>query len=223
MMFHDRADAGRQLAGRLLHLRDEDTVVLALPRGGVPVAAVIAETLHAPLDLLIVRKIGAPGHQELAVGAVMGGVHPATVLNEDIIRGLGVPGGYIEREAERQRAEIERRRAVYLRGRSPAALQGRTALVVDDGIATGATMRVALRALNMGGAVRRVVLAVPVAPPEVGEQLRRLCDEAIFLALPSSFRAVGQYYRNFTQTEDGEVVALLDQAAARMSGPGQHP
>jgi len=218
MIFQNRADAGRRLADRLIHLKPQEPVVLALPRGGVPVAAVVAEALGAPLDLLFVRKIGAPGFPELAVGAVIDGAKPTTVLNEDIIRGLGVSRSYLEQAARQELAVIDRRRSMYLRGRPPIKLDGRAALVVDDGIATGATMRVALRALAMGHIAQRVVLAVPVAPPEVAEALRRLCDEAVFLSTPPQFRAVGQYYADFAQTDDAEVIALLDQATARVAG-----
>lgn len=217
MRFLDRADAGRQLAQCLLHLKDQDPVVLALPRGGVPVGFEVAEALGAPLDLLLVRKIGAPGQAELAVGAVVDGVRSETLINEDIVRQLGVPASYLEREAKRQLAEIERRRAAYLSGRLPIALKGRTAIVVDDGIATGATVRASLRALAASGAARRVVLAVPVAPAAMVKASGALCDEAVILATPKDFRAVGLHYRDFHQTDDAEVIELLKRAAARTS------
>lgn len=214
MMFRDRRDAGRQLVPRLLHLRGADPVVLALPRGGVPVAFEVAEALAAPLDLVMVRKLGAPGFPELAVGAVVDGAHPETVINEEIRRELAVPDGFIARESAEQLAEIERRRGLYLRGRPPPQLRGRTVIVVDDGIATGATIRAALRALGGSGAARRV-LAVPVAPPDTAAELEEMCDEAAFLFLPQPFGSVGRYYRDFNATEDAEVVALLDRAAER--------
>lgn len=220
MRFLDRADAGRHLAQCLLHLMDQDPVVLALPRGGVPVGFAIAEALGAPLDLLLVRKIGAPGQAELAVGAVTDGARPETLINEDIVRQLGVPASYLEREATRQLAEIERRRAAYLRGRPPVALEGRTAIVVDDGIATGATVRASLRALAASGTARRVVLAVPVAPAAMVKALSALCDEAVILFTPEDFHAVGLHYGDFRQTEDTEVVELLDRAAARTPAAG---
>jgi putative phosphoribosyl transferase len=188
--------------------------VLALPRGGVPVAFEIAAALGAPLDLLLVRKIGAPGFAELAVGAVVDGARPEAVVNEEVVRELGVSATYLEREAARELAKIERRRALYLRGRLPVALDGRTAVVVDNGIATGATVRVAVQALARSGAARRVVLAAPVAPREAA---RALCDEAVFLAEPALFGSVGAFYDDFRQTEDAEVIALLDRAAVRVS------
>jgi putative phosphoribosyl transferase len=214
MMFRDREEAGHALAQRLVHLKGAEPVVLALPRGGVPVAAPIAEALAAPLDLLMVRKIGAPGHAEFGIGAVVDGDRPETVLDEESVRLLGVPPGYIERETERQLAEIERRRALYLHGRPAVALGGRTAVIVDDGVATGGTVRVALQAVARAGA-RRVVLAVPVAPADTAVALRALCDETVFLYTPHDFGAVGFYYDDFRQVADSEVVALLDRAARR--------
>lgn len=216
MTFRDRRDAGRQLARRLMHLRGADPVVLALPRGGVPVAFEVAEALAAQLDLVMVRKLGAPGFPELAVGAVVDGAHPETVINEEIRRELAVSAEFIARESAAQLAEIERRRDTYLRGRPPPQLRGRTVIVVDDGIATGATVRVALQAIAGSGAASRV-LAVPVAPPDTAAELEALCDEAVFLFLPDPFGAVGRYYRDFDATEDAEVIALLDRAAQRFS------
>jgi putative phosphoribosyl transferase len=213
MRFRDREEAGRLLAQHLLHLKDTDPVVLALPRGGVPVALPIAEVLGgAPLDLLLVRKIGAPFNPEYGIGAVVDGDQPETVLNEDAVRALGVPPDWIARESARELEEIERRRALYLRGRRPAGLRGRTAVVVDDGIATGGTVRVALQALARSGAPRRIVLAAPVAPADTAAMLRESCDEAVFLHTPEDFGAVGYSYDDFRQIEDAEVIALLDCA-----------
>ncbi|MBO1076243.1 phosphoribosyltransferase [Roseomonas marmotae] len=217
-MLEDRAAAGRALAARLMHLRDAAPVVLALPRGGVPVAFEVAAALGAPLDILLVRKIGAPHFPELAAGAVLGGAHPGTVINEAVVRELGISEAYLEREAARQRAEITRRSDAYLRGRPPLPVENRTVIVVDDGAATGATARVALRMLRAAGLARRVVLAVPVAAPEVAAMLRGLCDDAVFLALPDPFGAVGRFYEDFTQVEDAVVIDLLDRAATRQGG-----
>ncbi|MXP63035.1 phosphoribosyltransferase [Roseomonas sp. M0104] len=222
MIFRDRAQAGRALAQRLMHLRSARPVVLALPRGGVPVAAEIAEALAAPLDLLLVRKIGAPGMPEFALGAVVEGTTPEMVLNEEAVRRLGVPREYLEGEAARQYAEIGRQRELYLRGRPFPGLQGHTAIVVDDGIATGATMRAALRGLAQAGAARSIVLAAPVAPPETAAALRDACDEAVFLEAPENFAAVGAFYADFKQVEDNTVMALLERAASRgMPWPGE--
>ncbi|MBB5693877.1 phosphoribosyltransferase [Muricoccus pecuniae] len=213
MTFLNRAEAGRALAGRLAHLAGERPVVLALPRGGVPVGFEIALRLGAPLDLLLVRKLGAPGMPELAIGALVEGTPPEMVLNERILRELRVSDAWLAEEAERQRAEITRRRAAYLGARRPPVpLEGRTAVVVDDGVATGATIRAALRGLA-ARSPRRIVLAVPVAQADLAEALRGFCDEAVILEAPHSLGAVGLHYGDFTQTGDAEVVALLGRAA----------
>ena len=212
-MFADRADAGRQLAGALLHLKPDRPVVLALPRGGVPVGYEVARILEAPLDLLLVRKIGVPGYPELAAGAVLDGEHPHLVLNPDVATMAGVDARYIAEQEAIKLQEIEDHRALYLRGRRQPPLAGRTVVVVDDGVATGATMKAAIDALR-DTAVRRVVVAVPVAPPEAAEALRAMADELVCLATPPMFRAVGQFYRDFQQTTDEEVITLLDRASA---------
>jgi putative phosphoribosyl transferase len=214
MMFRNREQAGRELARRLLHLKDAEPVVLALPRGGVPVALPIAEALGAPLDLLLVRKIGAPGHPEFGIGAVVDGRRPETVLNEEVVRMFAIPRSYIEGEVARELSEIERRRALYLRDRTPIDPHGRTVIVVDDGIATGGTVRVALQALARSG-VERCVLAVPVAPPDTAGALGALCDEAVFLATPAAFGSVGAYYEDFRQLEDAEVIEQLNRASSQ--------
>jgi putative phosphoribosyl transferase len=214
MIFRNREEAGRQLAQHLLHLKGTRPVVLALPRGGVPVALPIAEALDAPLDLLLVRKIGAPGQPEFGIGAVVDGHQPEIVVNDDIVRMLRIPEAYVADQAAAELREIERRRAAYLRGRQPTDLRGRTVIIVDDGIATGGTARVALQALGRTGAARRV-LAVPVAPADTAQELRGLCDEAVVLDTPAGFGSVGAYYQDFRQLEDAEVIALLDRAASR--------
>jgi putative phosphoribosyl transferase len=212
MMFRDRKAAGRLLAERLKTMSLDRPVVLALPRGGVPVGFEIVTALGAPLDLVLVRKIGAPDQPELALGAVVDGSRPEIVLNEDIVRHLAVPEAWIEAAAERQLAEIERRRRLYFAGRARVPLAGRTAIVVDDGIATGATMEAALHATRRA-APAQLVLAVPVAPPDTLERLRQEVDKVVCLAAPAFFGAVGSFYEDFDQVEDETVADLLARAA----------
>lgn len=215
MPFNDRQDAGRRLAKALVHHRDEDVVVLALPRGGVPVAAEVAAALHAPLDLVLVRKIGAPFQEELAMGAVAdGGGEPFTVRNEEVIAMLGVDEPTFAAVRDRQLKEIERRRAAYLGGRTPVDLAGRVAIVVDDGVATGATTRAALRAVRVRRPAK-LVLAVPVAPDDVVADLRGEVDELVCLESHAHFGAIGFYYADFRQLTDHEVTNAL----ARFSRP----
>lgn len=220
MKLRDRAEAGRLLAARLRHLRGEDPVVLALPRGGVPVALPIAEALGAALDLLLVRKIGAPHYPELAVGAVVEGTPPQTVVNDDIVAALGLAPTDVSRGAARQVTEIARRRQLWFQGREPVPTAGRNVIVVDDGIATGATVRAALLGLERAGARRRI-LAAPVVQRDTGEQLRRLCDEAVFLTEPEELGSVSLHYEDFRQLEDAEVMALLKTAAATRAATGR--
>ncbi len=210
--FRNRSEAGELLAVKLESLRDEQPVVLALPRGGVPVAAAIARALHAPLDVMIVRKLGVPFQPELAMGAI--GEGGARVLNDDVIKATRIePREIVEAEA-RERLEVSRRARRY-RGDAPmVALEGRTVLIVDDGIATGSTARAALQIARAHGA-RRVVLAAPVAPPEVVEEMAREADEVVVLDTPSPFFAIGPWYDDFSQTTDEEVCRLLD--ASRVS------
>jgi putative phosphoribosyl transferase len=207
-LFADRSEAGRALAQRLLRFMDERPVVLALPRGGVPVGFEVARALEAPLDLVLVRKIGAPFQPELAVGAVVDGSRPETVLNEEMVREFGIPETYIAEESARQLAEIERRRELYLAGRTRIPVEARTAIVVDDGIATGATMEAALHATRRANP-KRLVLATPVAPPDTIERLRPRADEVVCLAMPRLFGAIGAFYEDFRQVNDEEVVDLL--------------
>lgn len=209
--FRDRADAGRRLANALAHLRARHPLVLALPRGGVPVAFEVARALDAELDLVFVRKLGAPGHEEFGIGAVVDGAEPQMVLNAETARQAGADAAYIEAEVKRQLAEIERRRAAYMGGRAPIPITGRTVILVDDGIATGGTVKAALRGVRKA-APAYLALAIPVAPAESIAELRRECDELVCLHTPEIFYAVGAHYADFSQTEDDEVVALLARA-----------
>lgn len=208
--FANRREAGLELARAALALNLSDPVVLALPRGGVPVGFEVAKALGAPLDVLMVRKIGAPGHAEYGIGAVVDGAAHQVIIDEATARMVGASRDYIDLQTTRQLAEIERRRALYRTG-PPIGLKGRDVIVVDDGIATGGTVRAALLGLAKANPAR-IVLAVPLAPPEVLPQLRRLCDQVICLACPSPFYAVGAHYDDFSQTEDTEVIRLLAQA-----------
>lgn len=211
MMFENRIEAGRRLAGALSHHRGEGTIVLALPRGGVPVAAEVADALGAPLDLVMVRKIGAPGHPEYGIGALVDGKDPQVVVDEAAARMAGADAAYLEATKARELAEIERRRRAYLGENAPLDPAGKTVIVVDDGIATGSTAKAALKALKKAGAAR-LVLAVPVAPIETVEALRELADEVVALTTPYPFHAVGLYYQDFDQTTDEEVVEALRRA-----------
>jgi predicted phosphoribosyltransferase len=209
--FHDRRDAGRRLAERLsAYANRPDVLVLALPRGGVPVAFEVARALDAPLDVFVVRKLGVPGHEELAMGAVAsGGIR---VLNEPLLRQLDIPAHVVDSAAAREEAEIERRERLYRAGRPFPALEGRTVILVDDGLATGATMHAAVAALRARHPARLVV-AVPVASPETCEELGRSVDDIVCAVTPEPFFAVGVWYENFDQTSDHEVRELLRQAS----------
>ena len=211
--FTDRAEAGRLLARCLAAMPlAAPVVVLALPRGGVPIGAEIARALKAPLDLLLVRKIGAPWQPELAVAALADGTPPELVVDDEASAQAGVDRAYIDAEAAIAVREIERRRHAYLRGRTPLSVQGATVIVVDDGIATGTTMRAALRALRRRQP-RRLVLAVPVAPQGTLAALRAEVDDIVCLSEPEPFHAVGEHYVDFRQVSDDEVLAALDAAA----------
>jgi len=212
-LFQDRAEAARALARRLLdeHLTPP-CVVLALPRGGVPIGAEVARQLGAPLDRLLVRKIGAPWQRELAVAAVVDGGQPDVVIDEETAAATGASRAYIDEQAQLEWREIERRRALYLRGRAPVPLAGTTAIVVDDGIATGTTVRAALKALRRRRPAH-LVLAVPVAPHDTLMALQDDVDRVVCLAEPFPFHAVGVHYVDFHQVEDDEVIAALDAAA----------
>ena len=209
--FQDRREAGRRLAQALARFAPAHPLVLALPRGGVPVAFEVAKALDAELDLLFVRKIGAPGYKELGLGAVVEGVEPQLVLNEDVVRQLGPNPNYIRAELRRQLAEIERRRRAYMGGAPPIEMPRRTVIVVDDGIATGGTVRAALRGVRKNHPAR-LILAVPVAPGDSIAELAGECDEIICLAQPEPFYAVGPHYAVFDQTSDDEVIRLVRES-----------
>jgi putative phosphoribosyl transferase len=211
-MFIDRGDAGRQLARKLHHLKERNPVVLALPRGGVPVGFEVARALDAPLDLVLVRKIGVPWQPELALGAVTDGDDPEVFIDRNLAIELAIPEDYITEETARQIGELERRRHVYRAGRAPLDIAGRTAIVVDDGVATGATMRVALQATR-----RRnpswLVLAAPVAASDTIARLLPEADEVVCVHTLAGLGAIGFHYRDFQQVSDAEVTAILARAA----------
>ena len=208
MTFRDRSDAGRRLAKALASYKGRHAVVLALPRGGVPVAAEVAATLDAPLDLILVRKIGVPTQPELAMGAVVDGVAPIVVRNEEVIELSGTTADEFDMACARELAEIERRRQLYIGERARAEVAGQVVIVIDDGIATGATTRAALRAIRIRKP-KELVLAVPVAPQDTITQLRGEVDALICLETPDPFMAIGYFYRDFRQISDEEVVETL--------------
>jgi putative phosphoribosyl transferase len=212
MLFQDRFDAGRTLASKLRAFANRsDTVVLALPRGGVPVGFEVAKALNAPLDVFVVRKLGVPGYEELAMGAIAsGGIR---VLNEDVVRTLGIPDDVIDRVAAEEERELERRERDYRDGRPPVDVQGRTVILVDDGLATGSSMRVAVLALKRKRPAK-VVVAVPLAAPATCAEFESEVDQIICAATPEPFRSVGQWYGDFSQTSDAEVRNLLRRAAS---------
>lgn len=214
MPFRNRAEAGQKLAIVLAGYRDKDPVILALPRGGIPVAAEIATALDAPLDLILVRKIGVPSQPELAMGAVVDGGAPLIVRNEDVIRHAGISEADFKAVCDTEIREIDRRRQRYLGARDRADIAGRTAIVVDDGVATGATTRAALRATRLRNP-RYLVLAVPVAPSDSLAELRREADEIVCLEDYPFFGAIGLYYSDFRQVADEEVIGILKRYPPR--------
>ena len=225
-MYRDRRDAGRRLALELEPQRHLSPVIVALPRGGVVVGAEVAEGLGAPLDILIVRKLGAPGHAELGIGAVvdLGGACGASgpeVFLDDLARRLRVPQSYVGAEVALQVEEARRRERAYRGDRPPLDLRHRVVILVDDGIATGSSTRAALRALRRCEP-ERLVLAVPVGPPETIESMRGEADEVVCPLMPDWFRAVGEFYEDFSQTTDEEVIELLDKSWGR-EGANSHP
>jgi putative phosphoribosyl transferase len=215
MLFHDRSEAGRVLAEKLASYANRpDLLVLALPRGGVPVAYEVAQTLHAPLDVFLVRKLGLPGQEELAMGAIASG--GTRVLNEEVVSKLNVPEEVIDMVAADEQQELNRRERDYRDGRLPPDVRGRTIILVDDGLATGSTMRAAVAALRQQ-APARIIVAVPVGAPETCEDLQHEADEVVCAQTPRPFYAVGAWYDNFSQTTDEEVRDLLARAAEEQS------
>ncbi|HEY3884860.1 MAG TPA: phosphoribosyltransferase [Vicinamibacterales bacterium] len=207
MRFRNRIDAGQQLAEALKeYARHSDVLVLALPRGGVPVAAEVAARLEVPLDVFVVRKLGVPGRPELAMGAIAaGGVQ---VLSEDLIRDLQIPAALVEQVAVRERLELDRRDRLFRGNRRPPEVRGRSVILVDDGLATGSTMEAGVLALRTSEP-SRIVVAVPVGAPDTCHRLGRIADRVVCVETPAAFRAVGEWYDDFTQTSDDEVQSLI--------------
>ena len=212
MIYRDRSEAGKHLAARLAkYANRSDVLVLALPRGGVPVGFEVARALPAPLDIFLVRKLGVPGHEELAMGAIStGGVR---VLNDDVVDHMQIPGGVIDAIAKIELKELERRERAYRGDRPEPNVQGKTIILVDDGLATGSTMRAAVAALRQQDPAR-IVVAVPVSAPQTCDEYRMGVDEIVCASTPEPFRGVGQWYRDFSQTTDDEVRELLEKAQA---------
>jgi len=222
-LFLDRRDAGQRLAAALAApLCGDDVVVLALPRGGLPVGDEIARELGAPLDVLFVRKLQAPGLPELGLGAVVDGEHPQRIVNERVVDAVQPPAGYLDAEARRQLEVIEQRKRAFRHGRPAEPIAGRTAIVVDDGIATGGTVRAALLALSRCGA-NRILLAVPVAPRELLQAMPVEPENMVCLYAPSDFVSVGAYYRDFEQLSDEQAIEILDRAHRRQLEPPAPP
>jgi putative phosphoribosyl transferase len=215
MIFQNRIDAGRRLASRLLAYR-EGVIVLALPRGGVPIGFEVARAIHAPLDVFLVRKLGVPGREELAMGAIASG--NTRVLNEDLLSMLPVPPRLIDEATQRERRELARRERLYRGDRGPPAVEGQTAILVDDGLATGSTMRAAVLALRQLRPAK-IVVAVPVGAPETCRDFQHEADETICAVTPDPFYAVGAWYADFEPTTDDEVRELLERAAEELPNP----
>ena len=213
-MFADRRQAGRMLTEKLPDLDRSSTVVVALPRGGLPVAREVALAFGLPLGIVLVRKVGVPGHPEVALGAISDGDDMNLTINPDIAGALGFDEGKIEMLARKVLPELERRQKLYAGDRPPVSVKGRTVVVVDDGVATGATLRAALHVLRQRGA-KRLIVALPVAPAEQLDELQRLADEVVCLECPSPFVAVGAHYAVFDQVEDSEVIRILDEMQNR--------
>lgn len=212
-LFDNRAEAGRLLAAKIVALKLERPAVYALPRGGAPVGLEIAKAIGAPLDLLLVRKIGLPTHPELAAGSIIDGERPDIIVNPDIIAASGLSRAAFDAIAARELAEIERRRALYGAERSPISAEGRSVILVDDGVATGASMRAAIAAMRRRRP-RLLLAAAPVAAPDTARDLARAADRFICLAAPETFQGVGAFYRDFHQLDDADVLAALAEADA---------
>lgn len=219
--FADRREAGRELASHLSQYRGRtDVSVLALPRGGVPVGFEVADAIDAPLDVFVVRKLGMPGHPEFAMGAIAsGGIR---VLSEDVVRGYSIPDSAVDAVTRSELLELERREREYREGRPLTDIVGRVVILVDDGLATGSTMRAAAQAVRALGPAR-VIVAVPVGAPETCEQFGDIADDTVCARTPEPFSAVGLWYRDFSQTTDEEVRVLLDRHAQRMAAAGRRP
>ena len=209
-MFENRTTAGEALVLKLRPFAGSNTIVYALPRGGVPVAAPVAKALKAPLSLLFVKKIGAPGHAELAIGAVVDGEEPTQILHKEVLGALHVSELYISAESEAALTETERRRCLYSGLYARLSPKNKVAIVIDDGLATGASMKAAIKALRQQGA-KQIIVAVPVAPSDTINKLRELADDVICLDAPASFWSVGEHYREFPQLTDADVMELLNQ------------
>jgi putative phosphoribosyl transferase len=210
MIFKDRKHAGEQLASQLTEYKGRKVVVLGIPRGGVVVGEEIARALGLPLDVIVTRKIGAPGNPEFAIGAI--GPNDQIVLNEEVIKSYKIPKEYLSGEIGKQGVEMERRERLFRKGKSPLDLGNKVVILTDDGIATGADVEVAIKAIKCQRP-KKLILAVPVGPPETIEKFKKEVDELICLAIPSSFYAIGQFYQDFTQTSDEEVVKILRRSS----------
>lgn len=212
MYFEDRIDAGEKLARKLLKYKnDTDVIVIGLPRGGVPVAFEVSQTLNAPLDIVCPRKIGAPMNKEYAIGAIT--ETGEGILNQNVIEQMHIPQSYLDEEIAAQKKEARHRLDAYRSGMPPRNLSNHTVIIIDDGLATGSTMKAAIRSIKSEGA-KKVIVAVPVAPPDSIEEIGKLVDEIICLEAPVFFQAVGQFYSDFSPTEDDEVIQLLKLASA---------
>ena len=221
-MFRDRQEAGQKLGVEVARLGLHEPVVLALPRGGVPVAAEVAKALDAPLDLIIVRKVGAPGNPELAVAAIVDGDPPDVVLNREVIEAYSLDDAGLGALIKRERPELDRRRLAYRGKRPPLSVAGKTAIIVDDGAATGTTMKVAIRALRRRSP-REIIVALPVSPPDTVAELSQEADRVVCLSQPGRFLALGYHYRSFPQLTDEEVTAALTKPPAARGGAENRP